>query len=208
MAITQTLTTPPEAPQRSDPSTFADRADAFVSWIAQFRNDLENWTDQANDTEQNINNLEEQTKTYRDQTEAFRDEASATANAVPYNNSDTYSYPDVVVGSDGHSYRCLGTNVQGDDPVSSTTGNWKRITAELPADEYLHQFGISGVSYDSSNRVHIITFSNNYTATIAYNDAGFVSTIEYKNPNDELVLKLSFNYDSNNLLTSITRETY
>ena len=208
MAITQNLTNPPEAPQRSDPSTFADKADAFVSWIVQFRDDLENWTDQANDTKQNINNLEEQTKTYRDQTEAFRDEASATANIVPYSDSDTYNYPDVVVGSDGHSYRCLGTNVQGDDPVSSTTGNWKRITAELPVDEYLHQFGIIEVSFDSEDRIHALSFSNGYGVVISYTEAGFVSTIEYKNSNNELVLKLTFNYDSDGLLIGVTRETF
>ena len=133
MAITKKLTTPPEPPQRSDPETFADRADAFVSWIVQFRSDLEVWAFQANTTESNINSLESKTETYKNQTEQFRNEAFALYNAGLYDPNKSYSYPDCVIGSDGHIYRCLGTNVQGDDPVTSTTGNWTRVTAN--ADE-------------------------------------------------------------------------
>ncbi len=49
-----------------------------------------------------------------------------------YDNTATYTLPDTVVGSDGVTYRCLGTNISGDNPVGSATGNWTRLTAGGP----------------------------------------------------------------------------
>lgn len=41
-----------------------------------------------------------------------------------YNNGTTYNFPNIVVCTDGYTYRCLGTSVVGDNPVTSTSGNW------------------------------------------------------------------------------------
>ncbi len=54
--------------------------------------------------------------------------ALANANATVYDPLTTYNYPDVTIAVDGNNYRCLGSNVVGDNPVGSTTGNWIRIT--------------------------------------------------------------------------------
>jgi len=131
VSITKKITQPPEAPQRSDPSTFADRADNFVKWLETFASDLNTWASQCNSTASTINTKATECKTYRDQTKNFRDEAFALYNVSPYDPEKSYSYPDCVVGSDGHIYRCLGTNIVGDDPVTSSTGNWVRITANV-----------------------------------------------------------------------------
>jgi hypothetical protein len=46
-----------------------------------------------------------------------------------YDPGTTYDFPDVVAGSDGYSYRCVGTAVLADDPVGSVTGNWVEINS-------------------------------------------------------------------------------
>ena len=121
MAITKKLTKPPEPPKRSDPDTFADKADTFVEWMTQFGYDLDDWTAQVNATAEQMNLYLEETKT-------ARDEAIASVDAEVYDSSKVYNYPDVVIGSDGHCYRCLGESVSGDDPVSSASGNWLKLT--------------------------------------------------------------------------------
>lgn len=45
-----------------------------------------------------------------------------------YDNGVTYNYPDRVIASNFATYRCIGTNVVGDDPVTSSTGDWNLET--------------------------------------------------------------------------------
>lgn len=49
-----------------------------------------------------------------------------------YSDTATYSFPDQVVHINGHTYRCLGEEVSGDDPSSSSSGNWLKIPSEQP----------------------------------------------------------------------------
>ena len=62
---------------------------------------------------------------YVDAAEAARDTAETYANtvletnALAYNPATPYSFPQVVVGSDGHTYRCMGTGITGEDPVTT-----------------------------------------------------------------------------------------
>lgn len=44
-----------------------------------------------------------------------------------WNAGTSYSYPQVTVGSDGNTYRCLGVDVVGVDPTSGTTA-WLQLT--------------------------------------------------------------------------------
>jgi hypothetical protein len=39
----------------------------------------------------------------------------------------SYDYPDTVLGSDGITYRCIGTGVVGEDPVGSVSGDWAAL---------------------------------------------------------------------------------
>lgn len=56
---------------------------------------------------------------------AAQAEAVVTAAANAYDNTMTYSYPTVVAYTDGYAYRCIGENVIGEQPDTST--NWVRI---------------------------------------------------------------------------------
>jgi microcystin-dependent protein len=46
-----------------------------------------------------------------------------------YSDIVVYNFPDQVAGSDGYTYRCVGTNVLDDDPVGSSTGNWVNLSS-------------------------------------------------------------------------------
>jgi len=137
MAINQQITSAPPAPQRSDPNTFADKADAFVAWLENLDDELNQWASECNSTEDNINDSEQTILQAKSDTLAARDQAVAEANAKVYDNSETYSYPDCVIGSDGHVYRCMGNNITGEDPVTSISGNWKRLSVALNSDKQL-----------------------------------------------------------------------
>lgn len=63
-------------------------------------------------------------------------EMIAKADAKNYDPSKTYNQtgytvPDFVYGSDGITYVCIGSDVSGDDPVGSNTGNWKGLLLAL-----------------------------------------------------------------------------
>lgn len=45
-----------------------------------------------------------------------------------------YNFPDLVAGSDGYTYRCVGTNNLDDDPVTSTSGEWVNLTPDVNID--------------------------------------------------------------------------
>jgi hypothetical protein len=59
-------------------------------------------------------------------------ELNALAAVTIYNAGTTYNLtgytkPSTVYASDGTTYRCVGNNVVGDNPVGSVTGNWVAI---------------------------------------------------------------------------------
>ena len=54
--------------------------------------------------------------------------AAAAVSAAPAWDADApYSYPQIAVGGDGQTYRCMGAGVVGDDPVNGSA-NWTRLT--------------------------------------------------------------------------------
>ena len=57
MSITQTITTLPDPPTRSDPDNFDADADNFVSALPTFQQELNTFAGQLNDTEDDINNV-------------------------------------------------------------------------------------------------------------------------------------------------------
>jgi len=57
MAINQQITSAPPAPQRSDPNTFADKADAFVAWLENLDDELNQWASECNATAEDINSF-------------------------------------------------------------------------------------------------------------------------------------------------------
>lgn len=64
-------------------------------------------------------------------------EVAAMVDAKNYVSGSVYNLtgftaPSFVYGSDGITYVCIGENVTGDNPVGSVTGNWQRITVDVP----------------------------------------------------------------------------
>jgi hypothetical protein len=106
-----TIDSLPEPPTKADPVNFAARADTFLGALPDFAD-----TTNAAITEMNKigAGLDQQTP------------------IAAYDPGTTYDFPDVVAGSDGYSYRCVGTAVLGDDPVGSTTGNWVNLNGGQP----------------------------------------------------------------------------
>ena len=45
--------------------------------------------------------------------------AALTATTLQWNSGTTYNFPDTVIGSDGHLYRCMGTAVLNEDPTTT-----------------------------------------------------------------------------------------
>lgn len=68
---------------------------------------------------------------------AYNSQQESAANAAlafgaspdAWEPTKTYNYPDVVAATDGYSYRCIGTNVIGTPPQSSS--NWVRLCLDL-----------------------------------------------------------------------------
>jgi len=112
------ITTLPDPPSRQDPANFSTRGDAFMGALPALARELNAVGEAINS---NLAAIE-----------------SAVANAgisaaPPYDNGAMYNYPDIVAGSDGYTYRCKGTNVTGDNPVGSGTGNWVSLTPGVTA---------------------------------------------------------------------------
>lgn len=128
MAITQTITDLPTPPSRSDPANFVSRADTFLASLDDLASEINTWAGQANSTQTSVNNAESSAIAAKNAAEAAQNAATSTAGATVYSDVASYDYPAVAIGSDGHAYRCLGTDVVGDNPVSSVSGNWLRLT--------------------------------------------------------------------------------
>lgn len=77
-----------------------------------------------------------------------QDSASAAfgAAAPAWSASSTYNFPDVVAYTDGHTYRCKGTNVGSDNPPvideAENSAYWTKLTLA---------YGSSAFDYDENN---------------------------------------------------------
>lgn len=69
----------------------------------------------------NAQNSAEQASDYAHQAE----QSSQAISPEAYDPDKVYNYPDVVAYIDGETYRCVGQNVQGENP--DTSPNWVRI---------------------------------------------------------------------------------
>jgi len=60
-----------------------------------------------------------------------KDLTLAASQVTAWDSGTTYNFPDLVARPDGHTYRCIGTNVTGTAPESSI--QWVRITTFIDA---------------------------------------------------------------------------
>jgi len=98
------ITDLPTPPQRTDRENFRERADTFLAALPTFQTE-------TNDAIGEMNKI-----------------TSGLDQATPIDawegTPTSYDFPDVVAGSDGNSYRCLGTNVVDVDPTTDDGTNW------------------------------------------------------------------------------------
>lgn len=59
----------------------------------------------------------------------FPPSATSGSDIAAWSDIVVYNFPDQVAGSDGYTYRCVGTNNLDDDPVSSTSGEWINLSS-------------------------------------------------------------------------------
>lgn len=64
--------------------------------------------------------------------EAAKEATLAASQVEPWDSSATYNYPDLVAYTDGHTYRCIGTNASG-APAPPDSELWVRVTALVQA---------------------------------------------------------------------------
>jgi hypothetical protein len=129
--ITQTISELSTPPSRSDPTTFDDRADQFLSELPELQSEVNTWAGQANTVADEINTAAAATASAKTAAESARDAAAASASATLYNSGAPYVAPDTVIASDGIAYRCLSSvSISGIDPTSDDGTNWINACAQ------------------------------------------------------------------------------
>jgi len=130
-----TITALPDPPSRSDaPATFVSKANAFVAALIGLVTQINTVAGEmvASAAAAAASALAAMASAGAAGTSEINAAASAAASAAAagsavYNAGTAYSFPTTVIGSDGAAYRCLGSLISGDNPVTSVTGMWLRI---------------------------------------------------------------------------------
>jgi len=131
MAITQILTTMPPSPNRTRPSTFSTESDLFLAAMVVLQSEVNTVISQINSTLLTMQSLATGAVVAAAEAASASTAAIAAANVAVYSGATTYDFPDAVVCTDGNTYRCVGTGVLDDNPVTSITGNWVKLTSQL-----------------------------------------------------------------------------
>ena len=100
------ITDLPTPPTKASPATFAALADIFLAALPTL-------VTETNAALVGLNTI----ISGIDQTEPI----------AAYNAGTTYNFPDCCAGTDGYTYRCIGTSILADNPVGSITGEWVRV---------------------------------------------------------------------------------
>ena len=148
MAIEFTpITELPTPPTKASPANFATLADIFLAALPNLATEINTALVEMNNVTSGL-----------DQTEPI----------VAYSASTTYDYPDVCAGSDGHTYRCIGTSVLADNPVGSVTGDWVALSQDIAA---LIASYLSSYTTSTDSTTEIATALGDYTETEDINTA-------------------------------------
>lgn len=140
---TPTLTTPPTAPSRSDPSTFRTRADAFLGWFATAFSELTTmigWINStATDVQSNANaaSLSSGTATTKAaEAAASALAAASTAGATGFVPGQTYTINQAAVSQVNYqTYRHVTASSSSSTDPSSDSTNWVLLGASIPTYE-------------------------------------------------------------------------
>lgn len=157
------ITDLPTPPQKSDPSNFATRADAFVDALDDFVTEMNAVITELNTI---TSGLDTQTT------------------IAAYAGGTTYNFPDTVAGSDGHTYRYInGTGSSGNDPTTDDGTYWLRLSDIV---DRLIDHGNAGTSITmdaAAYDTHTLTCDQS-TLTIAFSNmlVGRTVTLILTNP--------------------------
>jgi hypothetical protein len=126
MAITELISKFTEpVPNREDMADdfdlFTSSVNNFLSEIPDFASGHDTWATQVNAIASEINANAELCAGYAAETQAAQ-------GATKYDPDTTYNFPDTVLCTDGHIYRCLINSTAGINPIGNTTGHWQQIT--------------------------------------------------------------------------------
>ncbi len=170
MTITQQITEISDGPDKADQGTFNVKAKQLFADLKVMTQEFAVFIPQTNATAQQVNTDAGTATTAAAESAAAAQTATAAANAVAYSPATTYSAPDVAIGSDGHTYRCVGTDVVGVDPVVNTGSAWRCLTA------YGLWLPRSGAYTASSREMVAVTMAAPWSLTLPLNpsDGDFI----------------------------------
>jgi hypothetical protein len=100
------LTDLPDPPTKTSPIDFAAKADVFLDSLPGFQSEMNGVIAGLNAI---TSGLDQQTP------------------IAAWAAGTSYSFPTVVAGSDGYSYRCIGTNVVGVNPTTNNGSSWVNV---------------------------------------------------------------------------------
>jgi len=156
--MTAPQTTPlPDAPVRnSNASEFISKANTFLGALPDFGTEINTVSTFVNDKVIEAESLKDQASDSADNSaESASQSASsavlsaASASATVYDPAATYNFPDAVVCTNGGTYRCMGTDISGIDPVTASSADWLPLmvtpvvavhTADFSPALYIHNF--------------------------------------------------------------------
>ena len=130
MITTSFTTLPSPVPTRALPSQFNARAVAWGEALPTLLTELTAWAGQANSLEDVVQGLAAMAQSARLEAQAAASQVQADGDVEVYSAGTAYAPPAIVIGSDGAAYRRIGAEAAGDNPVTSVTGGWVRLTPD------------------------------------------------------------------------------
>jgi hypothetical protein len=144
--IIQQISQLPDYPSRTNPTSFNERAEAWMAAEQTMTTQLNTFATQANALRANVNAMASTSTAAASEAASAASRAAgsvtlaetaasvaiAAAGATVYSAATVYTFGNVVIGSNGVAYRYIGAaGTSGDNPVTSTTGRWIRACDSL-----------------------------------------------------------------------------
>jgi len=191
MAITQTLTALPTAPQSTDtPEIFNSRADAFVlALYVDFQPEMNVAIGQINGLQTELNTLQTEVNTARDTTLSYRDQtltarnlAYASANFVSGGWDTTTDFANKSVIHNGVAYVSNVSPNINNDPELTVGTEWIKLSVEDFIEVLfagLNENINIPITVTANNDIDTITYTSGNTKVYTYTASFDIETIKY-----------------------------
>jgi hypothetical protein len=133
------ITDLPQPPLKTDPTNFASRADTFLDALPDFVTETNAAIVEMNKITSGLD--------------------QATPIAAWEGTPTSYDFPDVVAGSDGYSYRCVGTNVVDEDPTTDDGTYWVQLTTPFASEAEVLAGTVTDVAMSPATSLDVIAAS-------------------------------------------------